>query len=54
MIDAPRRALDGSRIKGLGGKVFSRIHTPPQKHDGKVYGAEIEADDLCTGIIIGS
>ncbi|KAH6871150.1 PLC-like phosphodiesterase [Thelonectria olida] len=27
MIDAPRRAQDGSRIKGLGGKVFSRIYT---------------------------
>ncbi|KAM5349352.1 hypothetical protein ACJ41O_005857 [Fusarium nematophilum] len=30
MIDAPRRALDGSRIKGLGGKAFSRINTRPE------------------------
>ncbi|KAH6883493.1 PLC-like phosphodiesterase [Thelonectria olida] len=30
MIDAPRRAQDGRRIKGLGGKVFSRINTSPR------------------------
>ncbi|KAM5361048.1 hypothetical protein ACJZ2D_013375 [Fusarium nematophilum] len=30
IIAAPRRALDGSRIKGIGGKAFNRINNRPE------------------------